>query len=1059
MRQFWKRIDLLKKLEAQNKGGKAYFLLDGPPYANDAPHIGHIRNTIYKDLYLRFAQLQGKDVLFQPGFDTHGLPIENKVEKKLKLKSKKDVEKIGIRTFMNACRENATMNKDVWMETYELLGSWYAWKEPYLTYDNSYIESAWWGFKQIWEKGLVYEGTRPVHWCPQCQTSLAGYETTDSYKNVSDPSVIVKFKVKGKEDEFLLVYTTTPWTLPANVAIAVHPQKTYVRAKTKEGVLILAKRRLELLDEMGLAYEVLETFPGSELEGVAYEPLLDVPCQRRLADDPKALRVVMSLRLLKQRVASKVGTKKRVASKDLFEDFVTDEEGTGLVHTAPGHGKTDNEVGKHYGLPELSPVDEEGKLTADAAPFNGTFVKDADHDIAEHLHKEKKLLKYERIEHSYPLCWRCKSPLIFRLSRQWFIKIDPLKDAMLSSNDRVCWQPSFAKERFASWVANAEDWNFSRQRFWGIPLPIWKSEDGEEVVVVGSREELEALAKKPLPAHFDLHAASEVVLRSRKTGKELRRTSEIFDVWFDSGVAPFASLGFPFKGKVCFEKHYPVDRVNESQDQIRGWFYSLMFCGMAVFGKAPYKTVSMPGWVLDAKGEKMSKSVGNVVSAKDVLKRLGADPVRFYYCWNVAPYQVERFNEEIITGEVFKFFSIFWNLHELVLGKEREEKVRLPEVKPQALEDEWVLSRLKTVTKLVVEGIEAFELHQAGRALFDFVVNDLSRGYVQFVRERLEHEAQPLSILAACLQRVCVLLAPICPHMSEKVYQDLARVLPAKESVHLERYPAAGPGGDSAVERLFAVGQSVLQAGLACRDEAKRGVRWPCKELVVMSEREEVKSAVETLSPLLQRQLNVKSVVVRNVPLRVSFKPNYRELGKAFGEQTGDVLTLLKKEEAKVVQALEKAGLGIGSAKKEGAERDGPAGSGVLFSLGGFAFRQEFFEIELVPPGGFVLAKMDDGVVLLNVEEDPELEAEGFAREVVRRVQALRKREGLSREHKIVLTVVTSACGELSSWKEYLQKKVGAERLELLDRPPRGFAPLERFAIKGRDVAVSFDRL
>ncbi|NJL44182.1 MAG: class I tRNA ligase family protein, partial [Nitrosarchaeum sp.] len=773
-----------------------------------------------------------------------------------------------------------------------------------------------------------------MHWCPKCETALAGYETTDSYKNVSDPSVVVMFPVSGRTEEYFLVYTTTPWTLPANVAIAAHPEKMYVRVKTARGVLILAKTRLGLLDRIGLSYEIVEELLGKDLDGLRYLSLLDVPVQRAVAQETGALRIVMSIRFLKQRVASKVGMKKDVETGDLFEDFVTDEEGTGLVHVAPGHGKSDNVVGKKYGLPEASPVDDACCLTSDAAPFAGKFVKDADHDIAQHLHAIGRLLHFERIEHSYPLCWRCKSPLIFRLSNQWFISIEPIKEKMLSDNENVLWQPSFAGERFASWVQGAEDWNFSRQRYWGAPVPIWMSEDGSEQLAVGSLDELRSLSSEALPLDFDLHQAGDVVLRSPSSGKLLRRTPDIFDVWFDSGSAPHAALGYPFQSKAVFESHYPVSRINESQDQVRGWFYSLMFCGVGIHGKAPYAAVSMPGWVVDSNGEKMSKSLGNIISGNDAVEDLGADPVRFYYCWDGAPYQLMRFNVETVRSEVTRFFTILWNLHNLVLQGSARLGSQSPKEAP-ALEDRWLLSRMESVVAEVRSAFDSFELQRAGRALYGFVVDDVSRTYVQYARERLEYDASPLAIVAQCLRKVTILLAPISPHLADQVYLDLGPVCGAKDSVHLETFPVADRTDVDLEERFARVGE-VIAAGLACRDKVKRGVRWPCKELIVTTDDDALRMAVEQRADLVCRQVNVRAVTFRDVSTTISVKPNYRALGKELGERTGDVLTAFASAKERVSAEFSR-----------GAQE---------VVLAGVAVPRALFAIEEHPPESFALA-------------------------------------------------------------------------------------------------------
>ena len=1027
---------LLEKLQSKRKGSEKYFLLDGPPYANYEPHVGHIRNTVYKDLYVRWNFMKGKDVLFQPGFDTHGLPIENMVEKKLGLKSKKDIQKLGIGKFMKTCRDSATLNKDLWMNVYDLLGSWYSWKDPYLTYENSYIESVWWSFKRVYEKGLAYEGKKPVFWCPSCETALAGYEATDSYKNVTDPAIYVKFKLKD-EDASLLVYTTTPWTLPANCAVVVAPDEEYVRVSAKDhGNLIIAKARLPLLKELDIPYEVLDTFKGKALDGKRYDPILDVPSQRSLKDNPNAQRVFLSIPILKERVGSKVAAKKGLTSGDVYEDFVTVEEGTGLVHCAPGHGKSDNELGKHYGIPEVSPLDDQCRFTDEVGKYAGRFVKEADHDIAEELHQTGRLLHYGSIEHSYPLCWRCKSPLIFRMSDQWFLKVDPLKEEMLEANERVRWQPGFAQERFSSWLANADDWNFSRQRYWGVPIPIWKSESGE-VLVVGSEEELRALSEEQLPEDFDLHAANEVMIKHPKTGEPMRRVNDIFDVWYDSGAAPFAALGYPFQNKELFEEHFPVDRVNESQDQIRGWFYSLMFCNVATFGKAPYKTISMPGWVLDEKAEKMSKSLGNFIPAKGSLEELGADAVRFYYCWDISPANTQKFNLDTIRTDVRRFFSIWSNLSRLVT----QRGVRFSQVVEAAeVEDRWLLSRLHSTIREVRDAVESFELNLAGKALHRFIVEDLSRTYVQLVRERMDQEESPSMIIGHSLWLMAKLSASITPFQSERVFLDLKGLFEgeSEESVHLELLPVPEVKLiDEELEGKMELAGEVIGGILAARDRMGVGVRWPLQEAVVDAE-DEVREALSLMAPLILRQTNLKSLKAEPFAVSYSGKPNYQSLGKSFGERTGDAITALQ-------QHMEEAIRGV-------------TGPGKKAVIGGFEFLPEHLNLEKVVPDSHAVGEFKQGSVYVQKEASRELELEGYAREVTRRLQQLRKEAGLEKQDRIVAAVVIGIADELSPFAEEVASKVGADRLEFSAQALEGFEHSAEHKVKGQSLRVLLNK-
>lgn len=1044
IRKQWRDAKLLDQIEGERETAEKYFLLDGPPYANYEPHVGHIRNTVYKDLYIRWAMLRGKKVLFQPGFDTHGLPIENMVEKKLNLTSKKDIQKTGIASFMKICRESAALNKDLWMEVYDKLGSWYSWKEPYLTYDNSYIQSTWWGFKQLWDKELAYEGKKPVFWCPSCETALAGYEATDSYKIVRDPSIYIKFPLKEEKDTYLVVYTTTPWTLPANVSVVIAGKEDYVKAKTKNhGTLILAKARVEkLLKQLEIEYEIIEEFKGETLVGKAYESLLDVELQRELAKNPVALKVLASIPILKERVGSKVAAKKGLKTGDIFEEFVSVEEGTGLVHCAPGHGKSDSELGKYYHLPALSPVDDQCKLTEDVAPFHGKFVKDADHDIADALDKTGRLLHYGTIEHSYPLCWRCKSPLIYRLSNQWFLKIDTLREAMLEANDKVEWQPEFAGERFAAWVANADDWNFSRQRYWGVPIPIWKGESGD-AIAIGSMEELRTLATTKISEDFDLHAASEIRLKHPVTGEELTRVNDIFDVWFDSGSAPFASLGYPFKNKELFEEHYPINRINESQDQVRGWFYSLMFCNVGVFGKAPYKIVSMPGWVLDEKGDKMSKSQGNMVFAKDALEEFGADAIRLYYCWDVAPENTQKFNMDTIRNDIRKFFSIWTNL--IKLSTTNGVTFSVKEVEAKNIEDEWILSRLHKTISSVRNDIEDFKLQLAGRSLVAFIVEDLSRTYIQLVRERMDNDETPAQIISHALWHISILAAAITPHQSEACYLALSAFVTEKElvkkSVHLDRLPEpAMQLVREDLEQAMELSGDVIAGILGARDKAQLGVRWPLEEVIVETEDEATQKAISLLQELIMRQTNLRKVKVESFPIKHDGKINFQALGKAFGQETGNAATCFAKNKEKIIA-------GITSKDKK-------------ITIDTFEFIPDYVNLEKIIPETHSAGEFKRGSVYLLKEANKDLQIEGYAREVTRRIQQLRKESGLEKNDRIqAIVAFPELATQVSTHKESIAQKIGADKLEIVAESSEKLPFEAETSIKGKTIKVMIAKI
>ncbi|MBI4441521.1 isoleucine--tRNA ligase [Candidatus Woesearchaeota archaeon] len=1023
-RQRWRKQELLALVEKKNKGKKKYYLLDGPPYANNIPHVGHLRTTMGKDVMIRLKQMQGYDVFFRPGFDTHGLPVENIVEKELKLHSKKDINELGVENFTKRCKELAATNKDSWLSIYDKMGSWYSWKDPYLTYDNEYIESGWWTFATMWKKGLAYEGKRPVFWCPHCETALAGYEVTDSYKMVQDPAVYVKFPVKGQANTFLLVYTTTPWTLVSNVAIALHPEEPYVLAETAQGNLILAKPRLSVLADLGVGYKIRDEFPGKKLEGTAYEPVLDVPAQKELAHNPKAHKVILSVPILKTRVASKTVLKKTVEEKEDFSHFVTMDEGTGLVHTAPGHGKTDNEIGQYYGLPAVSPLTDECRYTDDAGEFSGMFVKEADKDIIARMKQTGKLLHVGKIEHKYPLCWRCKYPLIFRMSIQWFLKIEPIKEKMLTANESVEWLPDFARERFHNWVVEADDWNVSRQRYWGIPLPIWECKDCGEKKVIGSVKELK---QHSTDIPDDLHAVNKVKLQC-KCGHSMTRVNDILDVWFDSGIAPWASLGYPYKNKALFEKQYPVDRINESQDQIRGWFYSLMFCGIGAHDAVPYRSISMPGWVVDEKGEKMSKSLGNVVYAKDALDELGGDIVRLYLFSDVAPYALMKFSKEIARKEIGKILTILWNLHVLA-----QSPVEVPK-ELKEVEDKWLQSRTNTIITTYTENIERFEFHTAGRALASFLVEDVSRWYVQLVRERMDKgDEVPYALIRKAVLTACLLLAPVAPHITDEIYVRLLG-----SSVHLAAWPKAGKREETIEQEMTQINDVVVPI-LALREKIALGLRWPLKEVVIETPHG---TTMQKYAELIKAQTNCKAITVTQSfakagkTVKIEGKKISDDFGKSAPEILKAVYGLEKKELTDAVISNGKYVLSVGN-KEFALQRD------VHLVL----------EYDVATP--YKAAGFAGGAVYVDTTRTPELDGEGYAREIMRRMQQLRKEMGLQKKDNIVCHVACDAAllTVVLPHRDAIQEKIGATALTLAtEKPTEKYPQTVTEKIKGKEI-------
>ncbi|HLC47708.1 MAG TPA: isoleucine--tRNA ligase [Candidatus Norongarragalinales archaeon] len=920
MLDFWEKNRIPQKLAQLRPNAKPFFLLDGPPYANAQPHVGHVKTTVCKDIWSRFKQMKGFKSYFQAGFDCHGLPTEVMVEKELGIQSKGDIEKIGIAKFDALCQQKVLNTEKGWMDYYRMLGAWRYYAEPYFTYKDYYIESGWWTVKQLHEKGLLVEGEKPVYWCPHCETTLSGYEVSDSYKDVPDPSVFVKFKVKGRQNEYLVVWTTTPWTLVANVAIVVHPDENYLRMRVGNEILIVAEKRAYAVikEKLGLEYDVQSQVLGADLDGLEYEPLLDVPQQKLL--DGRARKVHLSIPIMTSKKYKKhklvhrkteestpirVGANAGMAivrqsgkpednapnlnstlpgaaigikdadkltgteEREEYEEFVTMAEGTGLVHCAPGHGQTDFMIGKYYGLPAVSPVDEHGFFTENAGEFSGMFVKKANEAITLKLGSENKLLHSEQITHRAALCWRCKTPLIFRLSKQWYLKVEPIKDLMISENEHhVSWLPEYGKVKFHNWLVDREDWAISQQRYWGIPLPIWICGQCGKFDVIGSRDELRERAVTKLPQNglTDLHRhiVDGIDIKCSNCSGTMRRVKDILNVWFDSGIAPWASLGYPFKNKQLFESMFPMNLITESQDQIRGWFDSLMFTSVGVFGKAPYKTVAMMGWVLDEKGEKMSKSLGNVIPATEGISKLSADVIRMYYCYEIAPWEVQKFSYKT-AEEVKRAYAILFNIYAFYETYSKGIEVEEPILAGMRPEDGWIVSKLNILKQRASDHLEKFEFHFAGRELIKFIVDDFSRTYIKLVRDRVSSsndaadQAGCLSIIRHVLYEYSKLLAPISPFISEYLYQKLS-FDGEPQSVHFLDYPSLNEKEvDLKLVEMFETGSKITEAANSLRQELKFKLRWPLEALLVSGD-DKSEEAAKIIGEVLKVSNNAEQV-------------------------------------------------------------------------------------------------------------------------------------------------------------------------------------------------------
>jgi isoleucyl-tRNA synthetase len=983
VRQFWEREEIYRKTKEIHARDPDFFFVDGPPYTTGHIHLGTAWNKILKDSVLRHTRMTGRNVIARAGYDMHGLPIEVRVEQELGFKSKKDIEQFGIGPFIERCRSFAAANLAVMSRQFQDLGVWLDFDDPYQTMSPGYIEAAWWTLQKADRAGMLEKGHRVVNWCPRCATAIADAEV--EYWDESDPSIYVKFPVKGRENEFLVIWTTTPWTLPANVAVAVHPGITYARVEAEKGgrkeILWIAEELVEpvLKKARYKDYTILETADGATLTRLEYlSPLAGtIELQRDLTH-----RVVTA-------------------------DFVT-LENTGMVHVAPGHGWDDFLLGCKEGLPIICPVDASGRFTGEVESVSGLFVKDADAvllgDLGEHL------MAKEIIVHRFGHCWRCKTPIIFRATEQWFLKASEMKEQMLREVADVTWCPDWAgSARFSDWIREARDWCISRQRYWGIPIPVWECRSCGAHRVFGTIAELEQASGASVP---DPHRpyVDQVSVPCGSCDGTMERVRDIFDVWFDSAVASWATLGFPGNTR-DFERLWPADFITEGQDQTRGWFYSQLGAGTIAFGRAPYKKVLMHGFALDAEGRKMSKSLGNVVTPEEVISSVGVDVLRLYVLSSSAPWDDLKFNWDGVKT-VNRALTIFWNVYRFPLpymaldgytprsdaGGLWDDRIRAGEEKGITPEDRWILSRVNTVACELGPVMEEGQLHRATRALLTFILEDLSRWYIQLVRPRMWLEGEAATKTAAydtlytVLRRLCVLLAPFTPHVTETMYQNL-RLPGDPESVHmLSWFPGDEKEIDRRLEQDMETVRSFDEAQAYARQSGKRKLRWPVRECVVVTDEDDVEAAMTGLAGICRERANAREIrVTRGRYDRAGWRaePVMKALGPAFGKKAPWVKELILAADASRLKACLDRG-----------ETVNLEDSGDCFTISAsfVSFHEE------LPPGIFS-APLKGGMVYVDVTLTPELEAEGYSREIIRRIQEMRRRLDLKVEDYVAVRV------------------------------------------------------
>ena len=964
--KFWEDNQIFEKSMKVREGNPSYVFYDGPPTANGKPHIGHVETRVIKDMIPRYRTMKGYQVPRKAGWDTHGLPVELEVEKKLGLDGKDQIEKYGVEPFIEQCKESVWKYEGMWEDFSHTVGFWADMKNPYVTYHNDYIESEWWALKEIWKKGLLYEGHKIVPYCPRCGTPLSSHEVAQGYKDVKERSAVVRFKVKG-EDAYILAWTTTPWTLPSNVALCVNPDEDYVKVTSKGYTYYMAAALVDTV--LGEGAEVLEHYQGKDLEFKEYEPLF--PYAEKRIGNKKAYYVVC-------------------------DTYVTLTDGTGVVHIAPAFGEDDSKVGHRYDLPFVQLVNEKGEMTEET-PWAGTFCKKADMAVLQALEDKDLLFDAPLFEHSYPHCWRCDTPLIYYARETWFIRMTAVKEDLIRNNNTINWIPeSIGKGRFGDWLENVQDWGLSRNRYWGTPLPVWQCECGHQDCI-GSIEELKEKADN-CPDDIELHRPyiDAVTIKCPKCGKEMHRVPEVIDCWFDSGSMPFAQHHYPFENKETFEKQFPAQFISEAVDQTRGWFYSLLAISTLLFNKAPYENVIVLGLVQDENGQKMSKSKGNAVDPFDALQTYGADAIRWYFYTSSAPWLPSRFAGKTVVEGQRKFMGTLWNTYAFFvlyanIDKFDATKYTL-EYDKLAVMDKWLLSRLESTVKAVDDNLANYRIPEAAKALQSFV-DDMSNWYVRRSRERFwakgmeQDKINAYMTLYTALVTVAKAAAPMIPFMTEDIYQNLVKSIDASapESIHLCDFPEVHENWiDPKMEEDMADLLEIVVMGRAARNTANIKNRQPIGTMYVKSEFQ----LSEFYKEIIEDELNVKEVVFKDDIadfISYSFKPQMRTVGPKYGKLLNKIKTVLSELDGNKAMAELKS---TGELK---LDIDGQE----------IVLLEEDLLIDMAQMEGYVSESDHTITVVLDTNLTPELIEEGFVRELVSKIQTMRKEAGFEVMDKI----------------------------------------------------------
>lgn len=1017
--KFWEDREIFKKSMENRKEAESYTFYDGPPTANGKPHIGHVLTRVIKDMIPRYRTMKGYDVPRKAGWDTHGLPVELEVEKMLGLDGKEQIEEYGLEPFIKYCKDSVWKYKGMWEDFSKTVGFWADMDDPYVTYENDFIESEWWALKQIWEKGLLYKGFKIVPYCPRCGTPLSSHEVAQGYKDVKERSAIVRFKVKG-EDAYILAWTTTPWTLPSNVGLCVNPAETYVKVKSKDYTYYMAEALCEKVLEED--YTILETFTGKDLEYKEYEPLFDF-----VRPDKKAYYVTC-------------------------DSYVTLTDGTGVVHIAPAFGEDDSKVGKKYDLPFVQLVNGAGEMTKETE-WAGVFCKKADPMILKDLEERGLLFSAPVFEHSYPHCWRCDTPLIYYARESWFIKMTAVKEDLIRNNNTINWIPeSIGKGRFGDWLENVQDWGISRNRYWGTPLNVWECECGHQHSI-GSIEELKSMSSN-CPDDIELHRPyiDGVTITCPKCQKQMKRVPEVIDCWFDSGSMPFAQHHYPFENKELFEQQFPADFISEAVDQTRGWFYSLLAISTLIFNQAPYKNVIVLGHVQDENGQKMSKSKGNAVDPFEALETYGADAIRWYFYINSAPWLPNRFHgKAVMEGQrkfmgtlwnTYAFFVLYANIDEFDPTKYTLEYEKLPVM------DKWLLSKLNTLVKTVDSCLANYQIPESARALQEFV-DDMSNWYVRRSRERFwakgmeQDKINAYMTLYTALVTVSKTAAPLIPFMTEQIYQNLVCSVNQSEpeSIHLCDYPAVEEEKiDKQLEEDMDEVLKIVVMGRAARNAANIKNRQPIGQMFVKAPH----SLPVFYQEIIEEELNVKKVVFTDdvrAFTSYSFKPQLKTVGPKYGKQLGNIKNAL---------AAVNGNEAMDTLNETGA---------LTFTFDGteVVLTKEDLLIDTAQTEGYVSEGDNTITVVLDTNLTPELLAEGFVRELISKIQTMRKEAGFEvMDHIVVYSKDNEKIAEiLKAHEEEVKSEVLAENV-ILDKTS-GY--VKEWNINGENVTLGVEKI